>query len=47
VATGLWHACGIGLSLLTTRSNFARIARYAGAAIVLCGIYLWAPFFAG
>jgi urease accessory protein len=47
VATGLLHACGIGLGLLTTRSNFAWVARYAGAAIVLCGIYLWVPFFAG
>ncbi len=40
LATGLLHACGIGLGLLTTRSNFGWVARYAGAAIVLCGMYL-------
>jgi urease accessory protein len=40
LATALLHACGVGLGLLTTRSNFTWVARYAGAAIVLCGMYL-------
>jgi urease accessory protein len=43
VATGLLHAIGVGSGLLTNRFNTAWVARYAGAAMILCAVYLWLP----
>jgi urease accessory protein len=39
--TALLQALGIGLALLPTRVGEARVARFAGAAIALCGLYLF------
>lgn len=42
-STALLHLCGIGLGLVARQSGAVWLVRYAGAAIVLCGIYLCVP----
>ncbi len=34
------HGCGIGLGLVARQSGAIWLLRYAGAAIMLCGLYL-------
>jgi urease accessory protein len=41
LATALLHASGIGLALGIERIAAARLIRFAGATIVLCGLSLW------
>ena len=40
IATVLLHLCGICLGLIANQTRTAWLVRYAGAAIVLCGVYL-------
>jgi urease accessory protein len=40
-STALLHGLGVGLGLLTARSSSVWLTRYAGAAIALCGVYLF------
>lgn len=42
-STALLHLCGIGFGLVARQSGAAWLVRYAGAAIMLCGIYLCVP----
>jgi urease accessory protein len=42
-ATASLHLLGIGLGLLARRFASARLVRYAGGAIAVCGIYLCLP----
>jgi urease accessory protein len=42
-ATGLLHSVGVAVGLLARQSASAWVVRYAGAAIVLCGLYLAMP----
>jgi urease accessory protein len=39
-STTLLHAAGITFGLLTQRVHSSQLARYAGAAIVVCGLFL-------
>lgn len=41
LATGLLHALGIGVALLTRRIGQANLARISGGLIALSGVYLW------
>ncbi|HTQ39597.1 MAG TPA: HupE/UreJ family protein [Pirellulales bacterium] len=43
IATAALHFCGIGIGLLARQSGSTWTWRYAGAAMVLCGIYLALP----
>jgi len=42
-ATASLHLLGIGLGLLAQRFASARLVRYAGGAIAVCGVYLCLP----
>jgi len=41
LATALIHLCGIGIGIGIQRLASAVFVRFAGAAIALCGAYLW------
>jgi len=41
LATAMLHACGIALGLLAKKSLAAPAIRFAGAAIMICGLCLW------
>jgi len=41
LATALLHITGIAIAMAVSKFGLARVVRYAGAAIVLCGVYLW------
>jgi urease accessory protein len=40
LATAMLHAAGIGLGILTQKTNLHTVTRFAGGAIALSGIYL-------
>ncbi len=41
LATAFLHACGIGLGIGIQKLTTARVVRFAGAAVALCGAGLW------
>ncbi|MBI3770732.1 MAG: HupE/UreJ family protein [Deltaproteobacteria bacterium] len=41
--TALLHAVGIGIALLPRKIGEVRAARFAGAVIAVCGVYLYLP----
>jgi urease accessory protein len=41
LATASLHACGIGLGIGIQKLATARVVRFAGAAVALCGAALW------
>ena len=42
-ATAVLHLSGIGLGLIARQTRSTWLLRYAGAALVLCGVYLLLP----
>ena len=42
-ATAVLHLSGIGLGLIARQTSSTWLLRYAGAALVLCGVYLLLP----
>ncbi len=40
-ATAMLHLCGIGLGIGMQKLARPQVVRFAGAAIVLCGVWLW------
>ncbi|HTR82328.1 MAG TPA: HupE/UreJ family protein [Bacteroidota bacterium] len=40
-ATALLHVLGIAIATTVSKLGYSRVVRYAGVAIVLCGVYLW------
>ena len=41
--TALLHACGVGIGLIARQPRSIWLARFAGSAMVVCGIYLLLP----
>jgi len=41
LATAMLHACGIALGIFAKKSLAAPAIRFAGAAIMICGLCLW------
>jgi urease accessory protein len=44
MATAMLHLSGVAIGLFARQSTLTWLMRYAGAAIVLCGLYLALPF---
>jgi urease accessory protein len=42
-ATAVLHLSGVGLGLIARQTSSTWLLRYAGATIVLCGVYLCLP----
>jgi urease accessory protein len=40
MATAALHLCGIGIGMAAQRAGTARVVRYAGGAMAVCGLYL-------